>query len=323
MHAPIFNHLNVYVTARYYWDADQDIDALLGEYYEKFYGPAAKEMKVFIEYSEANWPLMKAKPEPIDKAFELLEKARRVAGDTVYGKRIDLMIDFVQPMKYLREKLAKGRKGVPQAFAAERKSTEIKMDGSLDEPFWKDVPAYELKDLVTGKPPVSKTTFQVVWGDDRSIIFGIRCEDADMKGLKITTTRNEDANIFNGDVVELQIETPAHAYYQIVLNAAGALIDLDRKTGIDSNWSSEAKLAAYSGDTFWSVEIRIPASDWQEGGLDPLKKINGKKPEAGAPWYFNVNRTRQRGKEVECSAFSPTGEMNFHVPLKFGELIVK
>ena len=48
-HATWFNHLNVYVTTRYYWDADQDIEALLNEYYEKFYGPAAKEMKAFIE----------------------------------------------------------------------------------------------------------------------------------------------------------------------------------------------------------------------------------------------------------------------------------
>ena len=323
MHAPIFNHLNVYVTARYYWDAGQDINALLNEYYEKFYGPAAKEMKEFIEYSEANWPLMKSKPESIDKAFELLDKARKAAGDTVYGKRIDLMIEFCQAMKPHRDKIAHGRKGVPQAIAAERKSTEIKMDGSLDEPFWKDVPVYELEELVTGKPTISKTTFQVVWADDRSIIFGIRCEDTDMKGLKITTTKNEDANIFNGDLIELQIETPAHSYYQIVVNPAKALIDLDRKTGIDSIWSSEAKIATYIGNTFWSVEICLPTSDWQEGGLDPLKKINGKKPEPGAPWYFNVNRTRRRGKEIECSAFSPTGEMNFHVPLKFGLLEVR
>ncbi|MFA7158051.1 MAG: DUF4838 domain-containing protein [Kiritimatiellia bacterium] len=323
MHAPIFNHLNVYVTARYYWDADQDINALLDEYYDKFYGPAAKEMKEFIEYSEKNWPLMKSKPEPIDKALELLEKARKAAGDKVYGKRVGLMTEFCQAMKPHRDKIAHGRKGVPQALAVERKLTDLKLDGRLDKPFWKDAPVYELKELVTGNPLVSKTYFQVAWCDDRSIVFGIRCEDADLQGLRITTTKNEDANIFNGDVIELQIETPAHAYYQVVLNPAGALIDLDRATGIDSKWSSDAKLATFTGDTFWSVEIRIPASDWQEGGLDPLKKINGKKPEAGAPWYFNVNRTRQRGKEVECAAFSPTGEMNFHVPLKFGELIVK
>ena len=71
MHAPGFNHLNVYVTGRYYWDTDQDIETLLNEYYEKFYGPAAKEMKAFIEYSEANWQKMESDTAPINKALEL------------------------------------------------------------------------------------------------------------------------------------------------------------------------------------------------------------------------------------------------------------
>ncbi|MFA7158054.1 MAG: DUF4838 domain-containing protein [Kiritimatiellia bacterium] len=323
MHAPGFNHLNVYFTARFLWDAGQDVDKMLEEYYRLYYGPAAGEMKNFIEYSEKNWPLMKSKVEPIDKAFELLDKARRAAGETVYGRRIDLIVDYVQPMKKLREKLSQGRKGVPQAVAVERKRIDLKLDGRLDKPFWKDAPVYELKELVTGKPPEAKTTFQVAWCDDRSIVFGIRCEEPDMKGLKIATTNNEDANIFNGDLLELQIETPAHAYYQVVVNPAKALIDLDRKEGIDSLWSSEAKIGSHIGDTFWSLEICLPTSDWIEGGLDPLKKINGKRPGADAPWYFEVCRSRFKGGKEEASAFSPTGVMNFHVPLKFGELIVK
>jgi len=327
MHAPGFNHLNVYVTARYYWDADQDVDAMLNEYYRLFYGPAAGEMKAFIEFSEANWPLMRAKVEPIDKAFELLDNARKAAGDTIYGKRVALVMEYVQPMKTLRDKLAAGRKGVPQAVAVERKSTDLKLDGRLDKPFWKDAPVYELKELVTGRPPVSGAWFKVAWIDDRSILFGIHCEDADMKGLNIGTKENDDANMWNGDVVEILLETPSHAYYQIAINAAGALIDLDRKEGMDSRWSSEAQVVTHVGDMFWSVEARIPTADWLEGGFDPMKKVNGKKPEETAPWYFEVCRVRRRGDkdgtDVECSAFSPVGTMSFHVPMKFGELIVK
>ena len=73
-------HLNIYVTARFWWDVNQDLDALLDEYYRLFYGPAEKEMKAFIEYSEANWPLMSTKVEPIDKALALLAEARKLVG---------------------------------------------------------------------------------------------------------------------------------------------------------------------------------------------------------------------------------------------------
>ena len=93
--------------------------------------------------------------------------------------------------------------------------------------------------------------------------------------------------------------------------------------GVESRWSACAEVAAYAGDTFWSVEARIPTGDMIEGGLDPLKKVEGKKPTAAAPWFINVCRQRMRGKEAEYSAFSPAGEINFHARMKYGELIVK
>ena len=323
MHAPGFNHLNMYVTMRYYWDADQDIEALLNEYYEKFYGPAAKEMKAFVEYSEANWSLMHTKVEQIDKALELLMAARQAAGDTVYGKRVDLLVEYLQPMKQLRDKLVTRMKDVPKAVTVERKSADLKVDGKLDEAFWKDVPVYELKDNVSGQPPTNKTTFQVVWGDDESIIFGIRCEDSDMKNLNITTRKNDDFGMWPCDVAEIELETQEHSHYQIAINPVGAMADIDwTDKGINLAWSSCAESAAYIGDTFWSVELRIPTFDWTKMGRDPLKKVEGKKPTDTAPWFFNVCRERVRGKADENSAFSPTGG-GFHDAMKFGVLIVK
>jgi hypothetical protein len=323
MYAPGFNNLNVYITARYYWDASQDIDALLNEYYEKFYGPAAKEMKAFVEFSEKNWPLMQSKLEVVDKAFELLTAASKAAGDTVYGKRINLMVQFVEPMKKLRDKLAIGRKGA-KAEALEVKNANFKLDGKLDKPFWKDVREYELKEVVTGQPAVSRTTFKVVWSDMK-LVFGIRCEEPDMKGLNIAATKGkDDFNLMNGDEIEILLETQTHSFYQIIVNPAGALVDIDRIKGLNTLWSSEAEVAAFVGDTFWSVEVRIPISDNDLGGADPLRNVEGKKPTAASPWYFNVCRQRMRdGKEIEDDAFSPTGKKSFCEPWMFGELIVK
>jgi hypothetical protein len=134
MAAPGFNHLNVYVTARYYWDAGQDVDKMLDEYYRLYYGPAAKKMKEFIEYSETNWPSMQAKLEPIDRSLALLDAARKAAGDTIYGKRIDLVIDYLRPMHELRYRLAMDRKNVPKTHSIfPMRNSEITIDGRLLE----------------------------------------------------------------------------------------------------------------------------------------------------------------------------------------------
>ena len=72
-------HLNLYVTGRFWWDAGQDVNALLDEYYSLFYGPACDAMKAFIEYCEANYADMAKSPEKIGKALELAAKARAAA----------------------------------------------------------------------------------------------------------------------------------------------------------------------------------------------------------------------------------------------------
>ena len=328
MHAPGFNHLNVYVTMRYYWDADQDIEALLNEYYEKFYGPAAKEMKAFIEYSEANWQKMSGDAAPTGKALELLDAARKAAGDTVYGKRIDLVMDYCQkPMTELRDRLSKDRKDVSKAriFQPPANDSEITIDGRFDEPRWNNGNygwgsyAYGLAELETGRRPFSDTSFRVVWGS-RAIYFGIRCEEPDMKNLNIATTNNDDPAIFKGDYVDVLLETQGHSYYQIAVNPAGAVFDADMKDGTNLAWSSSAKVAVFKGDSFWNVEMRIPVGDMMDGGVDPMKSVEGRAPNSLYPWAINLCRQRVSSTETERSAWSPTGTNSFYVPMKFGVL---
>ena len=50
--------LNYYVAAKLCWNADLNVDALLEDYFEKFYGPAAKPMKEYfmaMEQSMQDW----------------------------------------------------------------------------------------------------------------------------------------------------------------------------------------------------------------------------------------------------------------------------
>jgi len=318
------NHLNVYVTSRLYWDADRDVDAMMGEFYEKFYGPVAEEMKGFIEYADANWMRGNKDVAVIDRMFELIGDARDRAGDTVYGRRIGLVATYMERLKPVREKLAKGRdKNLPAALAQERNKNHIKLDGKLDDKFWEGLTEYDLKDLATGDAPANNTTFRVGWAEN-ALYFGITCEDADMENLYVSATEREDANVFNGDHIELLMETPVHSYYQIAVSPTGAVFDMDREDGdYKSTWSSGIEASADRGEGYWSLEMRVPVAGENAAAVDALNGIAGPKPEEGAPWYFNLCRQRTRGDQSQYSAFSPTGRISFHVLDKFGPLTVK
>lgn len=322
MHAPGFNHLNVYVTAKMYWNASQDIEALLDEYYEKFYGPAQKEMKAFIRFSEKNWPSMLKQAKPVDEALKLLAAAKEAAGDTVYGKRIDLLVEYCKPLKQLRDRLARGRENVPEAAAFERKKSDISLDGKLDDKFWEKTWVYSLSELETGRQPALQTSFRTAWADD-AMYFGIHCQERSTKNLKVAATKNGDTTIWQGDCVELLFETQVHSYYQIAVSPSGAVINADRKEGVNTIWSSQAQAAVFVGDDYWSVEIRIPVAGEDAETLDRMNGVAGRRPTKTYPWFINVCRQRIRDNGNEVSAWSPTGKTTFHDLMKFGELVVR
>jgi hypothetical protein len=101
------------------------------------------------------------------------------------------------------------------------------------------------------------------------------------------------------------------------------MIDLDRIRGTESIWASGARIAAFKGDDYWSLEVRVPVAGEQQEAIDPVHGLAGKQPTVDAPWFFNVCRQRMRETGNEASAFSPTGAAQFHNAMKFGELTVK
>jgi len=315
------NHLNCYVTARYLWDADQDLDQLLEAYYDDFYGPARSEMKQFIEFAAANWNKANKNYQQIDQLFEKIGAARAAAGNTVYGQRIDLIIQYMDRLKQLRERLVQGRDQNPKARALRRNKHKLTLDGKMDEPFWEGLPLYHLSDLQTGARPHFGTTFKMAWSND-ALVFGIHCADNRTSGPNIAAYDNEDPNIWNGDVIEILLETQSHEYYQIAVGPSGAVMDLDRQNnGFNARWSSQTTAASHITDDGWTLEVRIPIVGETNADIDPLNGVAGRKPHKTYPWYFNVCRQRVSDKSKELTAFSPTGKPNFHDVMKFAELI--
>lgn len=314
------NHLNCYLTARLYWDANQDVDELLADYYDKFYGPAAQQMRAFVEYAEANYMNATKDVAVIDKLFELLSAAQQAAGEGIYGRRIALLADYMDRLHQLRARLAKGREDVPEARAQSRNFADLVLDGKLDDRLYEGLYAYPLRDLVTGRAPAQRTTFKVAW-TGKGIVFGVECHDDDMAHLSIGSREDGDANIWAGDTIEIMLETQAHAYYQIAISPTGAVVDADRERGIDILWSSQARTAAQSGPDGWTLEVFIPVVAEGEG-VDPKVGVVGRQPSRTFPWYFQIGRQRIRGETRELYAFAPTESGGFHDTGRFAKLFV-
>lgn len=322
-------HLNVYVNSRFWWDADQDLGALLDDYYANYYGPARDEMKAFIEYAEANRRELDKDAATLGKALELFEHAQtKVDPDSVYGKRIALIADYMKPLWPLHEQLVLGvgldRDGNPEAWGGFHDSLDVTLDGKADGDIYRR--AYHLLDIVTGDRPNSPPAqISAAWDDRAQALYmRIVCTEPDMNGLNIASTRNGNTNIFMGDLVEIHLETQAHAYYQLVVNPAGELVSIDRGDGkIEYEWSSGAEAAADRGDNYWAVELRIPVLNPDEQALEPDGNgIAGYRPTRQSPWWINVCRQRVRGDHTELTAMSPTGKQKFHAREAFGRFYV-
>lgn len=317
-----YNHFLAYFTARMYWGGkEQDAWALFDEYVQKFYGPAAPEMARFFEFCEQHWREMEKDGGKADHALELFAAAKSVvSGESIYGRRIQLIDNYLNGLRNKATQLAQKRGPVPQlrlvSGIAQRGG--IAVDGRLDDGPWVNIPNASigrLQELHTGRLPTFGTQFMAEWiGND--LYFAIRCEERPGEKLNIATTKDGDQAIWYGDVIEIELSTDAHSYYQLAISPAGALVDLDRGAPRSQwfDWSSKAEVATQIGDDHWTVEIRIPIT---QDSNDPLHQVIGHRPTQSLPWHVNVCRQRVRDNGVELSAFSPTGTAGFHVPMKF------
>jgi hypothetical protein len=327
-HDLAIEHFNLYVTARLYWDANQDVNAMLADYCASYYGPAAAAMKAFIIHAEANWMHMNTDAAKIGESFDLLAKAKAAADPaSLPGRRIQQIADTMKPLEALRVQLSRKRETDLDYRALETVNTGAKplgskpLDGNVDKAYWSTVRIAPLIKLRPQDPqPKCNSSFQIQ-RQGSTLHIGIVCLEPDMKGLQSSTTKNDYPKLLEGDHITLLIETPSRSYYEISINPAGAVYDLDHASGGKGvDWTSGAQVAVHRGADRWSIEMRLPIVGAEAFTLDPTKGIDGAQPKDLFPWHFNVGRTRVRDGKFERTAFSPTGKDDFHVTEKFAKL---
>ncbi len=156
------NFFNWYVAARLWWDVETDVDALLDEFYELYYGPAEDVMRAFHEDLESAFadtpyftgstylyfPIFKGHPRRdelrgcLDEAADLAEAHE----DPVYGERISAMRYNWDRMDIFMDMMqARNRHDFETAHALMEDYNE-KTAWGADEPF-----SYEHEDYEYGR----------------------------------------------------------------------------------------------------------------------------------------------------------------------------
>lgn len=311
LNTPGLIHLMVYWQNKLFWDPDLDRNKMLEEYYTLFFGPAAAEMQEFIEFAEQVWMRQESRSvtlttgflkEPdVDRFFEILARARAKAGDdTVYARRITRMQEEMLSLKGLFPNLT--RTG-PLVRAYPVDIAWPGMDG--------DVSKYRygwmsLRDNRTGEPPpknAAPTRAAIYMTRDKSaLIVAAICPESQMSELKANCRANDDAGIFDDDVVEVYVNTPQRSYFKIVVNPNGVIWDESTDVAIIERatlpilWNPGTKAVVKKEDDRWTVELLIPMKDFGEIG-----------PSETYPWGIQVGRTRFTGGQAESWSIAPTG----------------
>jgi len=168
-------------------------------------------------------------------------------------------------------------------------TSEIVIDGSLDEAPWRQAP--KIGDLIqripeAGAEPTEKTEVTLLYDKD-NLYIGVMCYDSEPQRV-LASEMARDASLRADDRLEIVLDTfrdHSNAFY-FSTNPAGALVDgLVFANGETNNdWDAIWIVRTEQTDDGWSAEFAIP-----------FKTLNF--PASETVWGFNISRTIQRKLE--------------------------
>ena len=209
-------------------------------------------------------------------------------------------------------------------YELSRTATPIKVDGKLDDAVWAKAPRFsEFRLNLDGAQSPYETEARALY-DDTFLYFSFRCRDENIWA----TFKTRDQHLWEEEVVEvfLQADPQGTTYIELEVNPLGTMLDiflLDvRKPLHYESWNSRrlkwgvqvfGTVDGKSGDTEWTCEIALP--------LEDIVTAKHLPPQPGDRWRLNLYRVEQRPQPT-LLAWSPTFKDDFHLPGKFGEVVI-
>ena len=312
MGTPGMSHLNLYLTAKLYWNPQLDVDATLDEYYRLFYGPAEKEMRAFWETAarcvEGAGPKgSKVSPNAIFTQ-EVLRKlgacldaaASAVPADSAFARRIAVVAG---EFRRGAGRLLRMQKAAAQTLDV--RPVESPADVGKLQPV-----RFTNADAAPGEPP----TWLYAGYDRRSLHLKFICHEPDMKSLASKFNVHDDARMWEDDCIEVflspQPDNPCKCF-QLIVDVGGELWDArwENANRHDIGWESGANVRIDKKPNRWIADVSIP---FDAIGINDVN--------FAGDVVANFFRTRAVSKPPQTFVWSPTGTARHFEPKRFGRL---
>ena len=307
---PEFNHLNIYLAGELQWDPEIPVDDLLNDYYTKFYGPAAAEMKQFWSYAEEIWCNKAVKkrgpkdnlqkdlytPQVLAKLKSYLEAAQsKVKWNTRESRRIKKIQDHFYSYY---DRVAGTRSKRPTHVVRKINPADApKIDGVRDT-VWRRANGMSFVDNFSSRDPEYPTNVRTLHDGTNLYIF-VTAHEGNMAKLRSPERKRDNTarpHFWDDDAMEFfilpDISNPQE-FFQIVINAKGnSLVDLKANAANpeDYSWNTSIRYKAGVTKSGWTLELAIP-----------LKDLNFSKYPG-----INIGRDRQAGGVTIRTAWAPS-----------------
>lgn len=309
--------LNWYVTGRLLWDPDQDVDALLDDYFARFYGPAERPMRELFTRCEQLWadPERHSSrpwrdmfpPEEVEWIFERIEEAVALARGTRYAER---MAWVREQWQVVREEADQAREWAETPTLTVPRRPAPTVDGSLDDATWEGMERLTM--LGNNSAEVEELSPGLLVSHDGATLYlGVSVPRAPGTRMRMEVTE-ADGPTYMDESVEVFFDPTrtATSAWQIVVSASGAV--LDSPPGAAGDWDSGTQSAVQVHDDHWVAELAIP-----------LASLEAPLPTPDAPWHFDAMVNRWEGAaNATYYAWVPTFG-RFNTPDRFGKLVLE
>jgi hypothetical protein len=203
-------------------------------------------------------------------------------------------------------------------YLAHHVPADLVIDGNLAKPAWQLAPAVELRETVTGAPPVAPTTARLVWSDTH-LYAAFHCEHSEFNAR---LTHFNDT-IYNEEVVEVFVDDDGDlkTYLEFEVSPLNTVLHYEIHNDLAGRVLPYARVHNYVVSQVvldharhcYDVELAMPFTEIITGPHCP--------PRVGDEWRLNLYRiNRPQDDPDEYTAWQPTGALQYHLPSCFGTL---
>ncbi|MBI1956018.1 MAG: carbohydrate binding family 9 domain-containing protein [Acidobacteria bacterium] len=178
-----------------------------------------------------------------------------------------------------------------KSLRAVRSELAVVVDGSLEEPAWREAPValgFIQKDPHEGQPSTEKTEFRVLYTVN-TLYIGVTCYDSESTGI-LATDRRRDSKLDNDDSITVVLDTfhDHRSAFMFRTNPLGTQYDAlitDEGNTLNENW-----------DEKWNVTAQMTPAGWTAEFAIPFKSLRVRE-EDGNIWGLDLERVIRRKNE--------------------------